>query len=269
MFNFTTTTVFNTADSFSAVSGKLTVKGIGTFKKNEAVFKKTAGAAGVAPVLTATPTGNADATTAGLYRLTLSIKLVDSMETSFNNSLSDSTKVSYFEFNVANGDTVADISENIADLVNFNRFGPQSLVVATHTANKATITGANPYLVFNNYVIEKYNTTTDIWAASSYITLGYTPSSRGLGTYEFLIKNIVLPTSENLRFSAPVGDMPIKGATYTQYVFTLTKPRVGIGSSVVGEKNTSITKHVCYVLSGAVTTTVDGLITTSTIDAEV
>ena len=97
--------------------------------------------------------------------------------------------------------------------------------------------------------IEAYNLSAgELKESSGFIA--YTPNSTEIGTYNYLLHNLRLPTYENLRFTSPsVVEMPIRGAKYVQYSFAYSVPRVGFGGlSVVGQTVQSTTVHTFYVL---------------------
>lgn len=69
-------------------------------------------------------------------------------------------------------------------------------------------------------------------------------------TGEWILENLRLPTSQNLRFGTVNDEMPIPGALYTQISFAYSSPRPGFGGlSGVGQKVEAVTNHVFYVLS--------------------
>jgi hypothetical protein len=89
-----------------------------------------------------------------------------------------------------------------------------------------------------------------------------TPGKEGFGTSWFLTKNIRLPTLENLRFMGENQDeKPIEGALYNQYTIQYKAARNIGGQGVVGEKASSLTTHVLYVLA-TLATTFEGYLTT-------
>ena len=68
-------------------------------------------------------------------------------------------------------------------------------------------------------------------------------------TGEWILENLRLPTSQNLRFGTVNDEMPIPGAMYRQFSFSYTSPRPGFGGvSGVGQKVEAVTNHVFYVL---------------------
>lgn len=87
----------------------------------------------------------------------------------------------------------------------------------------------------------------ELVASESVVT--YEPNKAEFGTYEYLLHNLRLPTYENYRFTSPSAvEMPISGATYTQYTFAYCVPRVGLGGmSAAGQTIHSTTLHTFYV----------------------
>lgn len=83
----------------------------------------------------------------------------------------------------------------------------------------------------------------------------YTDNKVEFGTYNYLLKNLRMPTYENYRFTSPASvEMPVAGAKYVQYSFLYCVPRPGLGGlSVAGQTNHSTTTHVFFVKSDVVT----------------
>lgn len=78
--------------------------------------------------------------------------------------------------------------------------------------------------------------------------------SEGAGTVARLIKNLRVPTDANTDpFGADNGGKPIPGGQYTQYTIEYCTDRRHIGGQVMGALDKSITTHVFFVESGAVT----------------
>lgn len=70
----------------------------------------------------------------------------------------------------------------------------------------------------------------------------------GFGTYEQLLKDLRLPTIENLHYkSLNDYEMPIPGGKYTQYTIHMIACRGILGGSAVGEVTHSKTTHVFFV----------------------
>lgn len=70
----------------------------------------------------------------------------------------------------------------------------------------------------------------------------------GTGTYEQVMKDLRLPTAENLRWMSPnAKEMPIPGNKYAQYTIHMISCRGILGGSAVGEVTHSKTTHVFFV----------------------
>ena len=75
------------------------------------------------------------------------------------------------------------------------------------------------------------------------------PGLEAFGDYNWIIHNLRLPTLANTYFWAVTrSEMPVVGGNYTQFIIRLCAERDGIGGEVVGQRATSVTNHVLYVL---------------------
>ena len=75
------------------------------------------------------------------------------------------------------------------------------------------------------------------------------PGIEAFGDYNWIIHNLRLPTLANTYFwSVNKSEMPVVGGEYTQFIIRLCKERDGIAGEVVGQRATSVTTHVLYVL---------------------
>ena len=75
------------------------------------------------------------------------------------------------------------------------------------------------------------------------------PGIEAFGDYNWIIHNLRLPTLANTYFwAATKSEMPIVGGNYTQFIIRVCAERDGIGGEVVGQRATSVTTHVLYVL---------------------
>lgn len=75
------------------------------------------------------------------------------------------------------------------------------------------------------------------------------PGLEAFGDYNWIIHNLRLPTLANTYFWAVTkSEMPVVGGNYTQFIIRLCTERDGIGGEVVGQRATSVTTHVLYVL---------------------
>lgn len=90
----------------------------------------------------------------------------------------------------------------------------------------------------------------------------------GFGTYEQLIKDLRLPTMENMRWMSPTAsEMPIPGNKYVQYTIHQISCRGVLGGSAVGEVTHSKTTHVFFVPSCGCGEDLDDLLTAAIKDA--
>ena len=75
------------------------------------------------------------------------------------------------------------------------------------------------------------------------------PGLEAFGDYNWIIHNLRLPTLANTYFWAVTkSEMPVVGGEYTQFIIRICAERDGIGGEVVGQRATSVTTHVLYVL---------------------
>lgn len=75
------------------------------------------------------------------------------------------------------------------------------------------------------------------------------PGIEAFGDYNWIIHNLRLPTLANTYFWAVTkSEMPVVGGEYTQFIIRLCAERDGIAGQVVGQRATSVTTHVLYVL---------------------
>ena len=75
------------------------------------------------------------------------------------------------------------------------------------------------------------------------------PGLEAFGDYNWIIHNLRLPTLANTYFWAVTkSEMPVVGGEYTQFIIRMCVDRDGIAGGVVGQRATSVTTHVLYVL---------------------
>lgn len=75
------------------------------------------------------------------------------------------------------------------------------------------------------------------------------PGLEAFGDYNWIIHNLRLPTMANTYFWAVnKSEMPVPGGQYVQFIIRLCTERDGIAGEVVGQRATSVTNHVLYVL---------------------
>lgn len=79
--------------------------------------------------------------------------------------------------------------------------------------------------------------------------------------YNWIIHNLRLPTGANTQWWSPVpGEMPVVGGKYNQYIIRIIKDRDGIAGGILGQRATTVTTHVFYVMDGQPTTDFEGAI---------
>ena len=75
------------------------------------------------------------------------------------------------------------------------------------------------------------------------------PGIEAFGDYNWIIHNLRLPTAANTGFWAVTkNEMPVPGGNYAQFIVRMCVERDGIAGQVVGNRATSVTTHVFYVL---------------------
>lgn len=75
------------------------------------------------------------------------------------------------------------------------------------------------------------------------------PGLEAFGDYNWIIHNLRLPTLANTYFwSVNKSEMPVVGGNYVQFIIRMCEERDGIAGQVVGQRATSVTTHVLYVL---------------------
>ena len=75
------------------------------------------------------------------------------------------------------------------------------------------------------------------------------PGIEAFGDYNWIIHNLRLPTAANTGFWAVTkNEMPVPGGNYVQFIVRMCVERDGIAGQVVGNRATSVTTHVFYVL---------------------
>ena len=79
--------------------------------------------------------------------------------------------------------------------------------------------------------------------------VGIEPGLEAFLDYNWIMHNLRLPTLANTNIWAPTkNEQPVVGGKYNQYILRLCKERDGIAGEVVGQRATSVTTHVLYVL---------------------
>lgn len=258
MFQFSTTTVINKASSYdkwTTASG--TLKGFiakfgPTFKTTDnTVIYKTAPIEEVNDEIVLDLSG---LDTDTIYRLNIYVRSTGNADPMYANDFVFKGKPFYVEFK---GDQVSKIKD-IAERYMLALYDVKQLDFSL-SGTTLTIKGTNGYQRLFKVALEK-------WADSDYVTLfnndldddGKIVSNKvtsikvgceGYGTYEQVLKDLRLPTSENLGYtSVNRYDMPVAGATYYQYTVKLTKDLTNYPGGVgINNPTQSVTYHNFFV----------------------
>lgn len=268
MFKYTKEFVLNrAADRVALVDGirpdrvkeqKIVIERVGEyFPSYMSSVEETKGQKGEYATLTITP-GTLEA---GVYNIRINVKL-------HNKYLGEYAHPNYAAFGkpimvgfeVKSGDdAVAKIYDQIYEAVR----AADEFVKVEKEASAVKLTAKDFYMTFGhmeggNLVadaeFEKYvpcgdacNPQGDYEAVDGKISV--TANQEPFATGEWILENLRLPTSQNLRFGTVNDEMPIPGAMYRQFSFAYTSPRPGFGGlSGVGQRIEAVTNHVFYVL---------------------
>lgn len=291
MFQFTTTTVINSdkdvttgLSRWSVANDALTVKRVGTFKKDSvvAIYKAAAQEAENAKVVINLGTG-VTASTGDVIRVSLYIGLTQaSQDSRYSNDLIYKGKPFSVELVWPGNATQA--AKKLVDTVkkySLSVYGEKFIKVSQGTGACVVIEAVNEYQRFKEVDIEKFvenpskypysgeykklkslediKGTADANVKTSNSALdgtaeGFFPGKEGFGTYSYLLHNLRLPTSaRTAAFSLGADEVPIVGGKYNQYTLHYCTDRGVLGTNAVGDTVKSKTTHVFYVYSDLAT----------------
>ena len=206
--------------------------------------------------------------TEGTFRIAMYIKLsLTSANSYYANDLVFKGKPLYIEFVWKNGEAAATVADKVAKIVKkyFIAVYEKSLVKVSAEGNKVVIEGTDEYQRFTKVDIEKYTEGTDGRPGAFVVLKSAMPTSQsddpdydenftieqgkdGFGTYQYVLKNLRLPTAPNTSWTAINKDeAPILGAKYNEYVIRQCVDRGVMGGDAVGEITKSLTTHVFFV----------------------
>ena len=260
MFQFTTTTVINSAKDSNGTSDKFTgnasafnVTRVGTFKKDniKSVYKRAYSAGALEQATLVVP-----AATAGrVIRLTVDVRLSQNVYSEYASTYLYFKKPIVVEV-IASGTPSTDAAALVAQIKGLqNRFGESYI---TASANSATITlgGKNNYQRFYSAILEEEVASPNSLVQPEYNDLKatFTITSKGkvgFGDDAYMISSIMIPTQENTRFfGINSEERPILGANYSQYTLRYEVEKDTEDGIVGGGK--SVTTHVFYVANAIV-----------------
>lgn len=279
MFQFTTTTVINSAkdytnpsvDLFKGDSKYFDVKRVNRFKvknirsvyKQDPVAQSNAKATiDMAKVKTVLTTSKA---TKGTFRVEIYVHLAQSN----NNPLYSNTWVVKgrpwtFEFSATSTEEAGNIVDKVIKMITkFKLFTMDTeQLKVTKEGTKLVLTAQDPYQIFSKVELQYFDpnigtTTGCCTPRGEYAPVenygvtdvaSITPGNEGFGTFEWIMRNLRLPTAEQTRWNALYqDDRPMVGATYTQYTLEYCENRGILGGDAVGEETKSVTTHVFFV----------------------
>lgn len=279
MFQFTTTTVINSAkdytnpsvDLFKGDSKYFDVKRVNRFKvKNiRSVYKQDpvaqSNAKATIDMAKVKETLTANKATKGTFRVEIYVHLAQSN----NNPLYSNTWVVKgrpwtFEFSATSTEDAGNIVDKVIKMITkFKLFTMDTeQLKATKESTKLVLTAQDPYQIFSKVELQYFDpsigTTTgcctprgeyasvENYGVTDVVTI--TPGNEGFGTFEWIMRNLRLPTAEQTRWNALYqDDRPMVGATYTQYTLEYCENRGILGGDAVGEETKSVTTHVFFV----------------------
>lgn len=279
MFQFTTTTVINSAkdytnpsvDLFKGDSKYFDVKRVNRFKvKNiRSVYKQDpvaqSNAKATIDMAKVKETLTANKATKGTFRVEIYVHLAQSN----NNPLYSNTWVVKgrpwtFEFSATSTEEAGNIVDKVIKMITkFKLFTMDTeQLKATKESTKLVLTAQDPYQIFSKVELQYFDpsigTTTgcctprgeyapvENYGVTNVTTI--TPGNEGFGTFEWIMRNLRLPTAEQTRWNALYqDDRPMVGATYTQYTLEYCENRGILGGDAVGEETKSVTTHVFFV----------------------
>ena len=282
MFQFTTTTVINSNEDYTsgltplwstqeAKEGKpasMNVKRHLNFIKDNVV--SITKAEYTAPkIAKATLDLSHLGKTQGNFRIAMYIKLSQSSANSYYaNDLVFKGKPLYIEFVWKQGEEAADVAKKIKDTVKKYMLAVygKDLVKVSVSDTKVVIEGVDEYQRFERVDIEEYVKEEGMFTLGEYQVVksamteahktdaGYDTNftieqgEEGFGTYQWILKNLRLPTAARTSWAAINADeAPIIGAKYNEYVIRYCVNRGIMGGDAVGEVTKSLTTHVFYV----------------------
>lgn len=249
MFNFTTTTLINSADKLITTgTDVLMVKydHINLKKDNvEAIYH----AAYVAPKMDSASVTLPNAE--GQFRLKLYISLDGNNNSFYANDMVYKGKPLYIEFDgKATAQQVATLAKKYQLLVM-----EKPILKLSGTGTALKIDAVDEHQRITKCVVEKFDETKGIVAGVGNLGMYVehsegvvTPGNLGKGTYDQILKDLRLPTYPNVRMTSPnKNEMPIPGAEYDQYTVYYCVNRGVMGGDAVGEVVKSRTCHVFFV----------------------
>lgn len=264
MFNYSTSTLINTATDqngktiINADSSALNILRAGRYLKNNIkdnkIYKHS-----YTPASNFAITLDLGTAAVGHYRIALYIRLNLSNQSDYANDFVYKGRPFYFEFQGST--TESTIYTNIANSIKSQlKYGSTPYVTVANNTTNCVINGVNGYQWVYEFKVEKYTDSSTsnpggYWSEdTALLTSTIVQGNPGFGTYDQVIKDLRLPTMENLRYmSVNSLEMPILSGRYTQYLFHYVVDRGQLGGgNAVGQQVVTETTHSFYVESSQV-----------------
>ena len=206
--------------------------------------------------------------TEGNFRIAMYIKLAQSSANSYYaNDLVFKGKPLYIEFVWKSGEAAATVAKRIKDTVKkyMLMVYEKDLVKVSVDGNSVVITGIDEYQRFSRVDIEEFvKGEAPMFGEYKVIKSALTEDHKndaeydenftikqgveGFGTYQWILKNLRLPTAARTSWTAINADeVPVIGAKYNEYIIRYCVNRGIMGGDAVGEVTRSLTTHVFYV----------------------
>ena len=203
--------------------------------------------------------------TEGSFRLAIYVKLAQSSANSYYaNSLVFKGKPFYVEFVWKKDELASTVAARIKDTVKKYMLTvyEKELVKVTAEGSVVTITATDEYQRFEKVDIEEYiKNDSPLYGSFEVVKSAKVAETEGadenfvieqgvegFGTYQWILKNLRLPTVERTSWTAINADeAPIIGAKYNEFVIRYCTERGVMGGDAVGEVTKSLTTHVFYV----------------------
>lgn len=203
--------------------------------------------------------------TEGSFRLAIYVKLAQSSANSYYaNSLVFKGKPFYVEFVWKKDELASTVAARIKDTVKKYMLTvyEKELVKVTAEGSIVTITATDEYQRFEKVDIEEYvKNDSPLYGSFEVVKSAKVAETEGadenfvieqgvegFGTYQWILKNLRLPTVERTSWTAINADeAPIIGAKYDEFVIRYCTERGVMGGDAVGEVTKSLTTHVFYV----------------------
>lgn len=206
--------------------------------------------------------------TEGNFRIAMYIKLASTSANSYYaNDLVFKGKPLYIEFVWKKGEAAETVAKKIKDIVKkyMLMVYEKDLVKVDVEGTKVVITGIDEYQRFERVDVEEYvKGEVPMFGTYEVVKSAMTEAHKedpeydenftieqgveGFGTYQWILKNLRLPTAARTSWTAINADeVPIIGAKYNEYIIRYCVNRGIMGGDAVGEVTKSLTTHVFYV----------------------